>query len=330
MHIFTHASRLTLTLGALALTAAMAQADEFVLSANGHLNDFPQTEKGYWTETLSCLGKYQHLNLGVFDLTHNISEDPANTEPAYSWSGFIVCTNGSDADMLTEQGGWIANQWGCMAGGGIKAIGDDNTPEVEKGLPYFLGYWSYYLDNSMDMHTCEIKFNTDGPSTPQGVFVCPAPWAYYGNMEGDGWARPLNKEGDIENLIFHGVGADGTEGATVTHTRAKAVPDGDGYRCEQNPDWQWVDLTALGEVASVYMTMETTDNDPQYGPNSAMYFCLDRLTVTGTAGIGNVDADAPADAPAEYFTIDGRKVANPTAGLYIVRRGNTATKVLVK
>ncbi len=48
------------------------------------------------------------------------------------------------------------------------------------------------------------------------------------------------------------------------------------------------------------------------------------------AGIENVAADAAFDAPAEYFTIDGRKVANPGAGLYIVRRGNTATKVLVK
>lgn len=51
---------------------------------------------------------------------------------------------------------------------------------------------------------------------------------------------------------------------------------------------------------------------------------------TNCAGIENVSADTAADLPAEYFTIDGRRVAEPGAGLYICRRGNTATKVMVR
>lgn len=330
MHIFTSIKRPALALGTLCLTAAMASADEFVLSANDDMAAFPQTAQGYWTETYSCLGKYQHLDLGIFSLTHNISEDPESADAAFSWSGFIVSTNGSDADMMNEPGGWIANQWGCMAGGGIKSVGAGNTPVVEKGLPYFMVYWSYYVDQTMDMRTCEVKFNTDGPCAPQGVFVSPTPWAYYGNEVGDGWARPLKQEGDIETVTFHGLDADGNEVSSVTHTMAEAVADGDGYRCEQNPGWVWVDLTPLGEVSAMYITMQTTDVHPEYGPNSALFFCLDRLTVTGTAGIGNVATDTAADLPAEYFTIDGRKVSEPSNGLYICRRGTTATKVLVR
>ena len=44
-------------------------------------------------------------------------------------------------------------------------------------------------------------------------------------------------------------------------------------------------------------------------------------------GIASVAADGAA---AEYFNLQGIRVANPTSGLYIRRQGNTATKVLVK
>ena len=46
-------------------------------------------------------------------------------------------------------------------------------------------------------------------------------------------------------------------------------------------------------------------------------------------GIDGVDAEA-ANAPAEYFDLQGRKVANPEAGLYLVKRGNKVTKELLK
>ncbi len=46
-------------------------------------------------------------------------------------------------------------------------------------------------------------------------------------------------------------------------------------------------------------------------------------------GIEGVDAEA-ANAPAEYFDLQGRKVANPEAGLYLVKRGNKVTKELLK
>ena len=46
-------------------------------------------------------------------------------------------------------------------------------------------------------------------------------------------------------------------------------------------------------------------------------------------GIGSIDADN-ADAPIEYFNMQGMRVDTPENGLYIRRQGNTVTKVLVK
>lgn len=50
-------------------------------------------------------------------------------------------------------------------------------------------------------------------------------------------------------------------------------------------------------------------------------------TLTGIEGIG---AEAGADARAEYYDLQGRRVANPVSGLYIRRTGSKVEKVFVK
>ncbi len=46
------------------------------------------------------------------------------------------------------------------------------------------------------------------------------------------------------------------------------------------------------------------------------------------SGIDNITADS--NATAEYYNLQGVRVANPEAGLYIRRQGNNVTKVYVK
>ena len=69
------------------------------------------------------------------------------------------------------------------------------------------------------------------------------------------------------------------------------------------------------------------------GPDIANFTQDQNMKVTvkenPNTGIEGVDAEA-ANAPAEYFDLQGRKVANPEAGLYLVKRGNKVTKELLK
>ena len=60
--------------------------------------------------------------------------------------------------------------------------------------------------------------------------------------------------------------------------------------------------------------------------NTQMIFFYD---VFSSAGVEDVTV-ADENAPVEYFNLQGVRVENPEAGLYIRRQGNTATKVLVK
>ena len=47
-----------------------------------------------------------------------------------------------------------------------------------------------------------------------------------------------------------------------------------------------------------------------------------------SAGISSVETGK--DAPAEYFTLSGVKVTNPTAGVYVKRQGGKSVKVVLK
>ncbi len=47
------------------------------------------------------------------------------------------------------------------------------------------------------------------------------------------------------------------------------------------------------------------------------------------SGIKGIEADG-SNAPAEFFNLNGVRVANPENGLYIKRQGGKTAKVLVK
>lgn len=47
------------------------------------------------------------------------------------------------------------------------------------------------------------------------------------------------------------------------------------------------------------------------------------------AGVEGVGIDANADAPVEYYNLQGIRVENPTSGLYISRQGDKVTKVIL-
>ena len=49
----------------------------------------------------------------------------------------------------------------------------------------------------------------------------------------------------------------------------------------------------------------------------------------GTTGINDINVDN-ANAPVEYFNLQGIRVENPANGLYIRRQGNKVEKIYVK
>jgi hypothetical protein len=293
---------------------------------------------GFWTSTYDSIAN-PPLCFNPFVLSHNSGFN------VYSyWGGFTLsvsgdslcysgecpascgCVTSNPNCSLSGSNAWVQNQWGVMAGGGLADV-EPYTPPV-KGNPYLVAYWDYYSDSG-GAHSLQISLNGDSLFTPNEVYVCNHPWPYYGNLYGDGFAQPLPTFGDTAHvdLIIHAIHADGSE-TSITRTLA-AVYNG---QVVQSPNWQSVSLLSLGtDVKALYFTMYSSDSDPQWGPNTAVYFCLDKLKVTKTGAVAPASAvarKATASAPKPVEVADYFPLASYTGGEVSVY--NAAGKEVLK
>ena len=244
---------------------AQSPGDTITLDLSNPSNPpfFELNEKGYWTETYSS--SFPTISFGIYSFSH-LSNGGGGVDVGGGmsyWDGFTYSVNGDNENygMLGSSEGWIANQWGCMAGG--------NTP-------YLVGYWGYWIEENAGGEPSLKAWINDGQSYEAvGVYICNHPWPYYGNIHGDGFASPFG-DGDFFKLHIHGLNELGEDiGNPVEYTLAE-YKNGELI---QSADWEWVDLSSLGTVSGFYFTMTTSDYDPIYGANTAAYFCMDKLQV---------------------------------------------------
>ena len=286
------------------------------------LGSYPQSDAGCWTETYT---DGTNVRQGIFVFSHSGSAD-AGMGMAY-WDGFTLCTNSETEDY--GQGGsdgWIYHQWGCMAGGGLNAEG-----EPEYGNPYLVAYWGYHKETiDESYHSLQVDFADNQAHKAVGVYVCNHPWPYYGNIHGDGFAKGFENEGDRFAVVVHGLNEYGEPtGTQVVHELA-AFRDGE---LQQSDQWEYIDLTPLGSVYGIYFTMETTDASSQFGANTAVYFCMDRLSVEEAGGTTGWHECAADDSEQAVYTVSGTYIGSETpnrAGVYIIRRGNETRKTIIR
>ena len=322
------------TLTTCALLAAAAWADVITLNMNAPLN--PSTiaygENGVWTECYND-ADYTWLEFsvdgGTFMLSHLIDGVGASYG-GYYWDGFTPAIGGDQTDygQAGSSAGWTTNYGGCMAGGGC-VIDENGNVTADPDEPYFVAFyssWAYYGNSN------EVMFvNAKGSMMfePVGVYVCNHPWPYYGCLHGDGFGRAF-EEGDYFEIIAHGVNADDSE----TTVSMNLVEFTNGQLIAAN-DWTFFDLSALGEVKSVYFTLNSTDTG-DWGMNTAAYFCMDKFQVKGNpepTAVENIDADKQV-AAVKYVNLAGQCSNKPFAGVNVVvttySDGTTSTIKTIK
>lgn len=235
----------------------------------------------YWANTYT---PNTNVVSDIFTFSHSSMFDQ------YSyWDGFTV----SNVNDITNYGapgssdGWVAHQWGCMPGSGVNTAGSvvPGKPGTS-GAPFIVAYWSSYKDPknpggqafTESTYSNWIKIGNTGTYQIKGLRIANHPWPYYGNLSGDGFARPLNISGDYFDLYIYGVKADNTVTTNkVTVSLAKNI----GGTLTQSNLWITVNtaqLAALGNVKYLLFQMASSDSDPTWGMNTAAYFCLDKLS----------------------------------------------------
>lgn len=303
---------------------------------------FVFNEQDVWNKTFNDSAEYQAFGNGTFSFAHLLS---GNSWDGTSWEGFTISR--STDTLLSHESFYPDHQWGVMAGGGVDGI----------GTPFILGYYLDYTENSIGQHICEISFSHASDVEALGCYVCNSPYTTRCITQGFGYARKF-AQGDYCTLTAHGIDANGEECGSVVYYMAD-YRDEDPNKWFLNSNWEWMDLTSLGAVKSIYFTMETTDIG-DWGPNTTFYFGLDKITIRpikeDTAlpqlstpnsqlevypnpcrDIINIEG-AEEGKPIEIYNLHGQliqitinqtlSVETLTPGIYIVRSGSKTTKLI--
>jgi hypothetical protein len=112
---------------------------------------------------------------------------------------------------------------------------------------------------------------------------------------------------------------DTTNNATLTHDWANGTT------------LRWIDATVDLSNVNITSTSRIFIKQTQWGVSTAHRWFLDNIKVYKNES-SSIETAAVDDenTTAEYFNLQGVRVANPTNGIYVKRQGNKATKVLVK
>ena len=108
-----------------------------------------------------------------------------------------------------------------------------------------------------------------------------------------------------------------------------------------DPTWYWLNYSTAATVKneSIYTKSRGVDLSKYVGQEIWVAFrvrttngealILDNIGIYGdvTSSIVNISTDS-ADAPIEYFDLQGRRVINPANGIYIRRQGTSTSKVI--
>lgn len=316
------------------LSAAQA-AETITLDLSKPIN--PETfvfgTNDVWTETYNA-EDYTYFEVQNFMFSHLPS---MNSYGGTSWEGFTVARVASDT----------LNAFGCMAKGGVAGV----------GTPYLVGYYSEYYtwtNENGEPSSNLMLFNDGSTYEAVGMYVCNDAQTYHSIQNGDAIAKKFG-QGDTLVLKIHAL----DENWEIDDSKQDVVVYLADYRSSNesewkvNTQWEWVDLSVLGNVSGLAFTMASSDVN--YGfMNTPAYFCLDGLQVRKGATVALPDkVEAPtlaicmqadyievanATAPIEIYTISGMRVLTTTEtiicttnwpkGVYIVKCNDQLQKIV--
>ena len=121
------------------------------------------------------------------------------------------------------------------------------------------------------------------PAVVSGMAVTNNAWDIEAILNGDGMSAEEDGQtglpfglGDYLLLTVTGMNAAGDTVGTVNYYLADFRDDAAEYDWTYAENWQWVDLTELGEVSALGFSMSSTKGN-DYGMTTPAYFCFDNL-----------------------------------------------------
>jgi len=117
-------------------------------------------------------------------------------------------------------------------------------------------------------------------TTVTGFYLTNSTYATLSMKNGDTFAKKFGgvtgNDPDYFKLIVTGYSG-GIAGATIVEAYLADFRNSDNSFDYILQNWRWVDLRPLGNIDSVFFSMESSDNDPDFGMNTPAYFVIDEF-----------------------------------------------------
>lgn len=188
--------------------------------------------------------------------------------------------------------------------------------------------------------TIDVLDLSDGGKVIKGMYVAANSYVQNAILVGDNMTPGAFGKGDYYTISIIGIDIDGETTDTLTYALAD-------YRSENEADhfyvkdWSYLDLSALGKVASItFRTDGTRKND--WGLTTPSYFLMDNFNAEydgtstklslfekTTTGIDRVAGKGSATVVG-YYTVDGKRLAAPAKGLNLVKYSDGRVVKLLK
>ena len=187
---------------------------------------------------------------------------------------------------------------------------------ADNSKTYAVFYYSPWGGNPM-----EIAHSENRLFTPQSVKVTNAAYAFSAMTKSYGVAKQFTEDDWFKLYIT------GKKGGEVTGTVTVDLA-ANGMLLFT---WKNIDLTSLGEVDKIELSMNSTDVGA-YGMNTPAYCCFDNFVseVGEVSAINNVDAPAQRAAIVGIYSLDGTSLAAPQRGINIVRLSDGSSFKMVR
>lgn len=202
----------------------------------------------------------------------------------------------------------------------------------EKGYRFIIAHGSSKSDGMAHQQiysqTNYLKFGKTGY---QSGIAFPAVTKDYANVTVEfDWCPMRQGSGKIDpvNLVLFAR----TPDAEDDYYNTTYKEDGDSvfvptHEWENGHKLEWIHATV--DISSVKAGQQIVIGQKEWAVGTANRWFIDNVKVTATTGTTAVDNIAvDAAAPAEYYNLQGVRIAEPENGMYIVRKGNRVSKVI--
>lgn len=209
--------------------------------------------------------------------------------------------------------------WNAWSGWAITSMRDTVTPGYLNDLSAYTGTGynssTYAVSYAPNYSKLELQNNAFG-GIVNGFYITNATYTYLSLRDGDGFAKKFGGiSGDDPDYLLLTIEKykDGVLGAENVEFYLADYRFSDNSQDYIIDDWQYVDLTSLGDVDSLIFTLSSTDVGAA-GMNTPAYFCIDDFTTAdisvSTNSLNTAAFKVFPNPTTDFIQIDGIETVN--------------------